>query len=504
MVVLSQARSVSMCEYGLGRELGFSLAWQVGAAGLASVILPTAVAQTVTTAPVPSLVGAFSTALCDVPDNPRDDRLFALELTGKLRIVHRTDPGPLATPVLDISSQVPNFGDENGALGLALHPQFSTNGYVYIFHSRNNMGPAVVRYTAPISGIAPIDPGSRVIIMELPTFSSIHISGCLQFGPDGNLYISHGDNGASGNAQDPNTPRGKILRIDVDGDDFPGDPNRNYAIPQANFFSMPTGLERPEIWSIGVRNAWRFSFDRETGEIYIGDVGDSTREEVSRVPAAAWQNPGGLNFGWPCFEGTVPTAATCDFSEFPYQAPLRDFTRAEMQCIVGGFVYRGCAVPALQGRYLYANCFSFNQVRSLDPDNIGAIPIAHPIGPDLAGQISALAQDRDGELFLLGGAGVFRVTGLGTAFADCNANTLSDDCEIEAGVETDLNNDSIPDSCTRLCPADVNGDASVSVQDIFDFLSIWFSAIPAADFNASGDVSVQDIFDFLGAWFAGC
>lgn len=465
-----------------------------------------ALAQTITLRSVPSLNGAFSTALADVPDNPRDDRLYALDLHGKVRVVHKNDPGPLADPVLDFSALVPDFGDENGALGLVLHPQFSSNGYMYIFHSRINLPPVVVRYTVPLSGTGPIDPGTRTPILTLPTFSQIHISGCMVFGPDGYLYITHGDNGASGNAQDVTTPRGKVLRIDVDQDDFPGDPERNYGIPPNNFFAVPTGFEVPEIWSIGVRNTWRFSFDRQTGEFYGGDVGDSTREEINRVPAAAWQGFGGVNFGWPCYEGTlVNPANTCSYTQFPYQPPLIDFTRAQqMQCIVGGFVYRGCAAPGLVGRYLFGNCYSFNQIRSVDPNNPAAGAIVHSVSPSGIGQPLSFAQDRDGEVYVLTGSGPYRITGLGTESPDCNNNAIVDRCEIERGLATDFNNDGVPDVCTQLCPADFNGDQLVSVQDIFDYLATWFRGIPAAEFNGTGNVTVQDIFDFLSAWFAGC
>ena len=467
---------------------------------------PSALGQVITLRPVQALQGVFISALADVPDNPRDDRFFALDLAGKVRIVRKTGPGPLAPAALDFSAEVPSFGDENGALGLALHPRFSTNGYVYIFYSRINLPPVLVRYTAPLTGTGPINPATRTPILTFPTFSSIHISGCLQFGPDGYLYITHGDNGASGNAQALNTTRGKVLRIDVDDDDFPNDPERNYAIPPNNRFATPTLDEAPEIWSIGVRNTWRFSFDRVTGEFYGGDVGDSTREEINRVPAAAWQGVGGVNFGWPCYEGNLVTSDTsCSYAQFPYQAPLIDFTRAQqMQCVVGGYVYRGCAAPGLVGRYLFGNCFSFNQIRSINPNNPAAGAIVHSVSPSGIGQALSFAQDRDGEVYVLSGSGPFRITGLGTESPDCNNNAITDACEIARGLATDFNNDGVPDVCTQICPADFNGDEVVSVQDIFDYLSIWFQGLPAAEFNGMGGVTVQDIFDFLEAWFAGC
>lgn len=459
-------------------------------------------AQTIALRRLPTLEGAFTSAMVDVPG---DDRLIALDYTGKIRIVRRGDQGVLAAPALDFTALVPIQGDENGALGLAIHPNFASNGYIYVFHSQqNNVGPVIARYTVPQGSTGPIDPATRTVIMQFPSFSVIHISGWIAFGPDGLLYITHGDNGASGFAQDTNTVKGKILRIDVDRDDFPADPLRNYGIPAKNPLATSGGLSAPEIWCVGVRNSWRCSFDRMTGEFYSGDVGDATREELNRLPASAWQNPGGFNFGWPCYEGNlVRTTTGCTYTTFPYMPPLDDFTRAEMTCIVGGFVYRGC-VSELQGRYFFANCLTFNKLLSLDPVNPEGPIVQHTLSPSGIGQIMSFAQDSQGNVYVLSGSGPLQIAGTGTANADCNQNLVPDSCDFALGNATDFNDNGVPDSCEALCEGDFNADQVISVQDIFDYLGVWFSSIPAGDFNHVGGVTVQDVFDFLAAWFAGC
>lgn len=494
------AGAMSLCplESVMSRPVRFRIAWFVAASAM---IAAQSSAQSVFVRPVPGLTGSFQTALAFPPGT---DRVIGLDRAGLVRITRPGDP-PLASPVLDFSAQVPSLGDENGALGMALDPQFAANGYLYIFHSRISLPPVVARYTITRGQTWTIDPASRLQIIELPSFSAIHIAGWIGFGPDGLLYIAHGDNGAAGNAQNTGTLRGKILRIDVATDAFPTDPARNYAIPPANPFAASPGTDAPEIWLTGVRNPYRCSFDQLTGDFYVGDVGDSSREEVTRLPATAWQNAGGFNLGWPCFEGNLQRSPDCVFTPPlpPYQAPLDDFLRTEVICITGGFVYRGCGVPGLTGRYLFGNCASANRILSLDPANPTTLT-THQISGLAIGQPLSWAQDNAGEVYILAGSGAYKIVGLGSVSPDCDGDGVADACELAAGLVTDFNTDGVPDQCSSACPADFNGSGGATVQDIFDYLATWFSSIPAADINASGSVTVQDIFDFLAAWFAGC
>lgn len=292
------------------------------------------------------------------------NRLFVVEQGGSIRILRN---GTLqATPFLDVSALL-SGGGERGLLGLAFHPGYAANGYLYIYYTRAADGAVTVaRYTRSAGNPDLADPTSGQVLLTIAKPYANHNGGAIRFGPDGFLYLGVGD-GGSGNdphayAQDTTVLLGKILRIDVDR----GTP---YAIPGDNPFAG-NGSARPEIWAVGVRNPWRIAFDRATGDLWIGDVGQNEREEVDRVPRGT---PGGMNFGWRMREGTrctglsgpypCPSAALTD--------PVLEYDHTQGCSITGGVVYRGRMAAVLRGSYLYADYCS-GRIWSARPAGGGA------------------------------------------------------------------------------------------------------------------------------------
>jgi len=275
-------------------------------------------------------------------------RLFLLSKAGNIGVYDGA--GILPQPFLDLTPVVNSSGVERGLHGLAFHPNYDQNGFFYVMYTDLNSDSTLARFE--VSGDPNVaDPTSGQILLVIPQPDQYHNVSQLQFGPDGFLYIGAGDGGFIGdpnnNAQNLSTLLGKILRIDVDGG-FP------YAIPANNPFVGVPGA-RPEIWAYGVRNPWRFSFDRLTGDLYMGDVGQSTWEEINFQPASS---PGGENYGWRLMEGlhcyNPPTGCfdpslTLPILEYQHQGFFG-------QCAVtGGFVYRGSRFPRFEGAYFYGD-----------------------------------------------------------------------------------------------------------------------------------------------------
>ena len=279
---------------------------------------------------------------------PDDPRLFVVDQTGVIRVVD-ADGNLLPEPFLDIRDRV-HFSSEPGLLGMAFAPDYATSGLVYVFYnSRSGNGDLVLaEYHVSATNPNVLDPYTWRTVLTIVKPWENHNAGMLQFGPDGDLYISVGD-GDSGVldppgrfAQTRNDLLGDILRIDPRG----GDP---YAVPKDNPFVGVDGVD-PEIWAYGLRNPWRFWIDAPTGNMYIGDAGEGTKEEIDLIP----KGTSGQNFGWPCFEGTVPfdTTATCDNPV----APFIDITHSALVCaVIGGVVIHDQRLPALDGRYLYGD-----------------------------------------------------------------------------------------------------------------------------------------------------
>ncbi|HEX2029757.1 MAG TPA: PQQ-dependent sugar dehydrogenase [Nitriliruptorales bacterium] len=279
---------------------------------------------------------------------PDDPRLFVLELAGRVRIV---SDGQLAPePFLDLTERVAT-GGEFGLLGLAFHPDYADSGRLFVHHSRAGDGATQLVEYRVSSDPDRADPASARLLLTLEQPASNHNGGTVAFGPDGYLYLGLGDGGGArdtfGHGQDPATLYAALLRLDVDSQPAAG---RAYAIPPDNPFADGAG-GAPEVWAYGLRNPWRFSFDRGTGDLLIGDVGQSAREEIDVRPAGG----GGANFGWPAMEGTVCHAPEgCDGRGFT--PPVLDYPSDGANCgVVGGHVYRGDAMPGLAGRYVYGD-----------------------------------------------------------------------------------------------------------------------------------------------------
>lgn len=270
-------------------------------------------------------------------------RSFIVEQNGKIFVMQ--DGNVLGTPFLDASALVSRDANERGLLGLAFHPNYAENGFFYLNYTDRAGNTVVTRYTISADDPNVADPDSAQTILGINQPYANHNGGDIAFGPDGYLYIGMGDGGSAGDpqghAQNPSSLLGKMLRIDVDG----GEP---YAIPEDNPFVADSSYA-PEIWALGVRNPWRFSFDALTGDLYIADVGQNQWEEVNFQPAGL----GGINYGWNIMEGMhrysgepVPEGLTPPFAEYSH---------AEGCSITGGYVYRGEELPDLQGVYFFAD-----------------------------------------------------------------------------------------------------------------------------------------------------
>ncbi|MDH3597150.1 MAG: PQQ-dependent sugar dehydrogenase [Rhodospirillales bacterium] len=272
-------------------------------------------------------------------------RLFIVLQGG--RIVIHDGAGVLAPPFLDVTSLVSCCG-ERGLLGLAFHPDYASNGFFYVNYTDGSGDTVIARYRVSADPDL-ADPGSADILLTVAQPYTNHNGGQLRFGPDGFLYIGLGDGGSGGDpenrAQDLSELLGKILRIDVDG----GPP---YSIPPDNPFVGVAGA-RPEIWARGLRNPWRFSFDRLTGDLFIADVGQGAREEVDFQPAGS---SGGENYGWRLMEGSSCFDPPAGCNDGSLALPIIEYGHVDGNCsITGGYRYRGARLPALAGQYLYAD-----------------------------------------------------------------------------------------------------------------------------------------------------
>ncbi len=277
-------------------------------------------------------------------------RLFILEQPGVIRILQNGQLLP--QPFLDLRSQVGTNGNERGLLGLAFHPGYKDGGYFYVDYTNLSGNIVIARYQVSSGDPNQADPASGKILLQIahPSFPN-HNGGNLVFGPDGYLYIGVGDGGSQGDpnnhGQSTNILLGKILRIDVDH----GDP---YAIPPDNPFANGGGL--PEIWAYGLRNPWRFSFDAQTGDLYIGDVGQDQWEEIDFLPAGS---PGGTNFGWSYREGLHPYKGQPP-AGLNLVDPVYEYSHSYGCAVIGGYVYRGSQLPAWQGIYVFGDECSGN------------------------------------------------------------------------------------------------------------------------------------------------
>jgi glucose/arabinose dehydrogenase len=331
-------------------------------------------------------------------------RLFVNERGGRIRVIG-PDGDLRGDPFVDLSNRLV-AGSERGLLGLAFHPDFATNRRLFVHYSRAGDGATVVSELRASADLERAEAGSERILFTVAQPFANHNGGQLAFGPDGYLYIGLGDGGGAGdpigNAQNPNVLLGKILRIDVDGEP---QGRRAYALPPDNPYGVDgsqPGAGLPEIWAIGLRNPWRFSFDPSGGDLYIGDVGQGSYEEIDRQPGSS---TGGENYGWNIMEGRHCYSGGCDASGLV--EPIAEYTHDFGCSVTGGYVYRGLAQPALRGTYVYADYCS-GIVFTL-PAGGGDEAGRQVLESDLA--ISSFGTDEDGELYLsdLAGGGIYRV-----------------------------------------------------------------------------------------------
>jgi uncharacterized repeat protein (TIGR01451 family) len=293
-----------------------------------------------------------------------DDRLFVLERAGVIKVI-QPNGDVLPTPFLDITSRVDSSDDEEGLLGLAFHPEYSTNGYFYVNYVNTTATvrrTRIARFTVTTdTNVA--DPNSEEILLTVEQPFRNHNAGDIHFGPDGLLYIPLGDGGDSNdpnnNAQQLDRLLGKIVRINVDADsgtpaDCFGIGTGNYTVPADNPYVDGSGNQCDEIWASGLRNPWRSTFDRQTGDLYLGDVGQGAWEEVDLYPVG---EAGGLNFGWRCYEGNHDNVTTGCGPMSSYTAPIFEYSSdGTGNCtVIGGYVYRGSLYPAMVGHYLLAD-----------------------------------------------------------------------------------------------------------------------------------------------------
>ena len=320
---------------------------------------------------------------------PGDARLFIVEKPGRIRIVE--NGALVAQPFLDISAKVSN-GSEQGLLGLAFHPQYATNGRFFVDYTDTQGDTRIAAYRVSADrSIA--DAASEEILLTVDQPYSNHNGGHLAFGPDGFLYVAMGDGGSGGdpdgNGQDRTDLLGSLLRLDVNG-------ASGYVIPADNPFVGTAGF-RGELWDYGLRNPWRFSFDRETGDLYIADVGQNAIEEINVATSAAGRGRG-LNYGWNRMEGTdCFSGAGCN--DGGLTLPVHEYGHSDGCSVTGGHVYRGQAIAGLRGTYFYAD-FCSGWVRSFV--YAGGRATDHREWPSLElGSIPGFGEDAAGELYIL-------------------------------------------------------------------------------------------------------
>jgi glucose/arabinose dehydrogenase len=323
-----------------------------------------------------------------VTSPPGDARLFVVEQAGRIRIIR--EGTVLAEPFLDIRSAVYDTGNEQGLLGLAFHPQFATNGRFFVnYTAQSPQGDTVVAEYS-VSSDPNIANTTETRLITINQDFSNHNGGMIDFGPDGYLWIGMGDGGSGDDpnerAEDISQLLGKMLRIDVNT----GSP---YGIPSDNPYVGMTG--RDEIWALGLRNPWRWSFDRSTGDLYIGDVGQGAREEIDVMASTT----PGVNYGWDVREGTICHEPTSGCPTAGLTDPLHDYSHTGGRCsVTGGYVYRGSCFPDIAGWYFFAD-YCTGEIWATQYD--GSALSTPTLITSSGGNVSSFGQDATGELYVV-------------------------------------------------------------------------------------------------------
>jgi glucose/arabinose dehydrogenase len=357
------------------------------------------------------------------------DRLYVVEQhTGRILVLDTLSGESNVTPFLDLDDASLAGGTGQGLLGMAFHPDYVSNGQFFVFVTRADGDIEVRSYQRSASdpAVADASSGNVVLTIDQDAGANGHNAGWIGFGPDGMLYVAVGDESSgddpANNAQNVDVLWGKMLRIDVDGDDFVGDETRDYAIPDDNPFVGRIGAD--EIWALGLRNPWRNSFDRLTGDLYVADVGQSSREEINVQLAGA---PGGANYGWKVREGnlvyddSVPGNPPADSPLLTPPAVTYGHDASGGFAVVGGYVYRG-ETTAMQGRYFYADhvtnqLWSFRLVEGAAVDVTNHTQQLVSRGGSLA-EITSFAEDGRGNLYVIGIGGIISKLGFDAGLTD--------------------------------------------------------------------------------------
>ena len=317
--------------------------------------------------------------------DPSSGDAFVVEQPGTVVRVSTKNEVVNRVPFIDISDRVVS-GGERGLLGLALDPTFASSGVFFLHYSKAPRGETIIaRYRTDGTGRG--DPASERVILEVPQPFTNHNGGQIRFGPDGYLYIALGDGGSAGDpvgyAQNLNSLLGKILRLDVRG----GDDSTPYQIPADNPFRAPGA--RPEIYALGLRNPWRFSFDRTTGALWAGDVGQNNSEEIDVVSR-------GGNYGWNVREGVTCFKPRRGCATSGFIAPIHVYPHSVGRSVTGGFVYRGKDIPDVVGRYVFGD-FVSGTIWSIALDGG-----SHQVLLNTTLSISSFGEDPSGELYVVG------------------------------------------------------------------------------------------------------
>jgi glucose/arabinose dehydrogenase len=416
-----------------------------------------------------------------------DERLFIVELPGRIRVQENGSMNP--TPFLDITSRV-STGGERGLLALAFHPRYDQNGLFYVYYTDNGGDTRISEFA-----VSPGDPDRAVasserILLEIDQFASNHNGGGFAFGPDGYLYIGVGDGGGGGdpgeNGQNPDTLLGSLLRIDVDGTTG----GREYAIPESNPFNDGGG--RREVYAYGLRNPWRMSIDQPTGRIFIGDVGQNRREEINTLTT---DESKARNFGWDVMEGTLCYEPPSGCDKTGKRRPIVEYDNPEQGVsVIGGYVYRGNAIPWLRGTYFYSD-LAGRRLRSFRFENgnvrnrtdwtsqVGLLPSS----------VFGFGQDGHGEIYVLSGSSAYRIDPANPARCDFDGDGDDDLAvgvpgENRAGV---ANAGAVHELETRSGEPGPAGDRfwhqdRQGVRGVAHGRDVWGTALSCGDFDGDG------------------
>ncbi|TWT36209.1 Quinoprotein glucose dehydrogenase B precursor [Posidoniimonas corsicana] len=454
--------------------LGVRQEWKALVLGVCATVLSatsTAKAEVTGASLVGTVPGSGVSAVFATHAPGRPDELFVVDQRGMIQILNLQSGEFNSTPFLNITSLVDDAANEQGLLGLAFDPDFVNNGYFYVNYTRDpGPGPdltQIERYqlTDPLTDTL-ARTRSRTPVLDFEQDFSNHNGGWIGFSPnDGYLYIATGDGGSgddpNNRGQSLNTRLGKILRVDVHGDDFPADSTENYAVPADNPFVDGSPGTLDDIWAFGLRNPYRASFDRQTGDLWIGDVGQLAREEINFQPA---DSPGGENYGWRLREGDIatPTGGVGGPEPPGHVGPVYDYVSNGSfpfggEAVIGGYVYRG-ADPEVRGRYFFADSNS-SRLWSFEPsDPDGTVQNIESLldpGNDIFIPTS-FGEDADGNVYVIArGGGVFRIDtsiqipgdydGSGTVDADDYAEWRSRYGQ-SGGLAADGNGDGVVDA----------------------------------------------------------